>query len=145
MKKILVVSISLLTACSYGINESTSEIAYINNRCLSKNAWDSIISINSVDKIKDSIFLKALVDFKDVSFPVSLIYLSQEPKEIIGVTYSSVRYVFNPKIDSTMILDGHSAGLKEEEKKRIRNRVQKLIMEYQCEAGKKEALELMNY
>ena len=145
MKKILIVSISLLIACSYGVNESTSEIAYINNKCIAKNAWDSIISIHSVDKIKDSIFFKALVDFKDVSFPVSLIYLSQEPKEIIGVTYSSVRYVFNPKIDSTMILDGHSIVLKEEQKKRIRNRVQKLLMEYQCEAGKKEAIELMNY
>ena len=145
MKKILIVSISILTACGYGVNESTSEIANLSDRCLSKNAWDSIISIHSVDKIKDSIFLKALVDFKDVSFPVSLIYLSQEPKEIIGVDYSSVRYVFNPKIDITMILDGNSASLKKEQKKRIRNRVQKLLMEYQCEIGKKEAIELMNY
>ena len=145
MKKILFVSVSVLTACSYGVNGSTSEIADINNRCLSKNAWDSIISIHSVDKIRDSTFLKALHNFKNEPFPVSLIYLSQEPKEIIGVTYSSVRYVFNPKIDSNMILDGHSAILKEAEKNRIRNRVQKLLMEYQCEAGKKEALEQMNY
>jgi hypothetical protein len=43
-----------------------------------------------------------------------------------------------------MILDGLSAELKESEKKRILNRVQKLLMEYQCEEGKNESEKLIN-
>jgi len=146
MKRIFTINItmlSILTACNYGVNKKTTQIAYINNRCLSKFAWDSIKSNYSINNIKDSIFLNALVDFKNVSFPVSLIYINEEPSEIIGVDYSSIRYVFNPKI-SIQILDGLSPELEEEEKKRIRNRVQKLIMEYQCEEGQKEVQKLIN-
>jgi hypothetical protein len=130
-------------ACNYGVNEKTTQIAYINNRCLSKFGWDSIQAKYTVNNITDSAFLNALNDFKSVSFPVSLIYLSEEPAEIIGFDYSSIRYVFNPKIDSK-ILDGLSEELNEKEKKRIRKRVQKLLMEYQCEEGKQEARNLMD-
>lgn len=132
-----------LLRCDYGVNEKTTQIAYINNTCLQKNAWDSIISIYSTKKISDSIFSSAIADFKNVSFPVSIIYFEQEPKELIGFDYSSIRYVFNPLI-SHQILDGLSPELKVEEKKRIRNRIQKILVMYQCEAGKKEAEVLMS-
>jgi hypothetical protein len=124
--------------CGYGVNEKTSQIAYVNNTCLKKNAWDTILNIYSTNRITDSLFMDAVSDFKNVSFPVSLLYFDQEPKELIGVDYSSVRYVFNPLI-SNQILDGLSPELKEDEKKRIRNRVQKILMDYQCESGKNEA------
>jgi hypothetical protein len=146
MKKIFFINLLLLfifSSCYYGVNEKTSQIGWVDNTCQSKFAWDSILAKNPIGNIKDSLFLNALDNFKNVPYPVSLVYLSQEPKEIIGVTYSSVRYVFNPKIDSTMILDGLSAELKESEKKRILKRVQKLLMEYQCEEGKKESEKLV--
>jgi hypothetical protein len=146
MKKTLVISLLtlfIMSSCYYGVNEKTSQIAWLNNICQSNYAFDTIVAKNPVCKIKDSLFLNALVNFKDVTFPVSLIYLNQEPKEIIGFDYYSIRYVFNPKIDSTMNLDGLSPKLNDSEKKRIRNRVQKLIMEYQCDVGKKESEKLM--
>lgn len=133
---------SFIMSCSYSVNEKTTQIAYINNTCLKKNAWDTIGKIYSAQKITDSVFLDALSDFKNVSFPVSVIYFDQEPKELIGVDYSSIRYVFNPLL-SNQILNGLSPQLKEEEKKRLRNRVQKILMNYQCEDGKKEAEILM--
>ena len=147
MKLALYISIyfvcSCFIGCGYGINEKTTQIAYINNTCLKKNAWDTIINIYSTKKITDSLFLDAVSNFKNTSFPVSVIYFEQEPKELIGIDYSSIRYVFNPSI-SNQILDGLSPKLKEEEKKRIRNRIQKILMEYQCEEGKKEAEILMS-
>lgn len=131
------------TSCGYGVNDKTTQISYINNTCLKKNAWDTIINIYSSKKITDSIFMKALSNFKNTSFPVSVIYFEQGPKELIGFDYSSIRYVFNPLI-SNQILDGLSPKLNESEKKRIRNRVQKILLEYQCAEGKKEAEILMN-
>lgn len=131
-----------IMGCGYGVNEKTTQIAYINNTCLKKNAWDTIINIYSTKRVTDSLFLNALSSFKNVSFPVSVIYFEQDPKELIGVDYSSIRYVFNPSI-SNQILDGLSPQLKEEDKTRIRNRIQKILMEYQCEKGKKEAQILM--
>lgn len=132
-----------LIGCGYGVNDKTTQISYINNTCLKKNAWDTIIHIYSTKRITDSIFTNALSDFKNTSFPVSVIYFEQEPKELIGVDYSSIRYVFNPLI-SNQILDGLSPKLNESEKKRIRNRVQKILLEYQCSEGKKEAEILMS-
>jgi hypothetical protein len=87
--------------------------------------------------------MNALSNFKNTSFPVSVIYFEQGPKELIGVDYSSIRYVFNPLI-SNQILDGLSPKLNEVEKKRIRNRVQNILMEFQCAEGKKEAEILMS-
>jgi len=132
-----------LLACNYGVNEKTTHIAYINNTCLRNNAWDTIINIYSTENVTDSLFTEALTEFKKTSFPVSVIYFKQEPKELIGVDYSSIRYVFNPAIKN-QILNGLSPELKEEEKKRIRDRVQRVLMEFQCETGKKEAKILMS-
>ena len=139
---LIIIVIFGLFSCKYGVNEKTTHIAYINNTCLQKNAWDSIKSIYSTSMIGDTVFLEALSGFKQVSFPVSLIYFNEEPRELIGVEYSSIRYVFNPLI-SPQILDGLSPELKEAEKKRIRTRVQKILMNYQCEEGRKEAEILM--
>jgi hypothetical protein len=142
--KIFLLNIILFffVGCNYGINDKTTQISYINNTCFEEHAWDSIIADYPTSRIKDSLFLQALTDFKNVSFPVSVIYFEQEPRELIGFDYSSLRYVFNPAL-SRQILDGLSPELKEKEKKRIRNRVQTVIMKYQCEDGKKQSLELM--
>ena len=139
---LIIIVIAGLFSCKYGVNEKNTHIAYINNTCLQKNAWDSIESIYTTSVIRDTVFLEAMSGFKHVSFPVSLIYFNEEPRELIGVEYSSIRYVFNPLI-STQILDGLSPELKESEKKRIRHRVQKILMNYQCEEGRKETEILM--
>ncbi len=145
MKYINYLSIILIASsfgCKYGINEKTTQISYINNTCLQKDAWDSIKAKYSTKNIHDTIYLQALSDFKNVPFPVSVIYFDQEPKELVGVEYSVIRYVFNPKI-SDQILDGLSPELNNKEKKRLRNRVQQLLIPYQCEEGKEEAMVLM--
>src|SRR5574343_338444 len=94
--------------CGYGVNDKTTQISYINNTCLKKNAWDTIINIYSTKKITDSIFMKALSNFKNTSFPVSVIYFEQYPKELIGFDYSSIRYVFNPLIGNQILEDRKS-------------------------------------
>ncbi len=66
------------------------------------------------------------------------LFFQDEPKELIAVEYSTVRYVYNPKIRSE-ILDGLSPELSDEEQKRIRNRIQSLLISFQCMEGKDES------
>ena len=132
----------VIAGCYYGVNEKTTHISFLNTSCLEENAWDSIKIKYSANAIVNKEFVNAIADFRQMSFPVSVIYFSDEPKELIGVEYASIRYVFNPKI-SNQVLDGLSPDLSEDEKKRIRNRVQQLLMHYQCEEGRKESLEFM--
>ena len=135
----------ILTGCYYGVNSKTSEIGNLNTNCLDKNAWSKIYQTYSISNVEDSIYKYQVNDFKNMAFETDLLYFSNNPKEIIAVSteHYSVRYVFNSSI-SNQILDGLSLKLKEEEKKRIRNRVQKILMEYQCEIGKKESEILMS-
>lgn len=146
MKTFVAILVPLLfTGCYYGINSKTSEIGNLNTNCLDKDAWLIIYQKYSISNIDDSIYSFQVNDFKNMPFETDLLYFESNPKEIIAISkeHYSVRYVFNPSI-SSQILDGLSPKLKEEEKKRIRNRIQKVLMEYQCEAGKKEAELLMS-
>lgn len=143
IKYLFLLLISTTTGCYYGVNEKTSEIARLNDFCLKKGARDSIASKYSIKEVKDSVFVSAISDMNNQPFPVSIIYFSEGPKELLGLGhYPCVRYVFNPLI-SDQTLDGLSSELNEKEKKRIRNRVQKILMKYQCEDGKKESEILM--
>jgi hypothetical protein len=142
MKSYGYILILLILASCYGENEKTSRISYLNTNCISSNAWDDIKEKYSTESMVDSVWLKAVHAFEEKPFPTTVLYFKENPEELIGVEYSSVRYVYNPKIKD-QVLDGLSSDLSDKEQKRIRNRVQNILMEYQCEAGKKEALELM--
>jgi len=128
----------LLFSC-YGVNEKTSSIAPLNTECLSKVAWFKIKSRYSVKNIKDSKFIDALEDINNESFSTDVLYFKNKPEELIAIAtdHYSVRYVFNLNIDDN-ILNGFQ--LSEKEKKRIQKRIQFLLMEYQCEDGKKKSL-----
>ncbi len=133
----------LLQSC-YGINEKTSEICTLNTNCISSTAWNEISKEYSTNKIVRSEFIKKVEGFKNQTFSNEVLYFENNPEELIGVDNElySVRYVYNPKI-SNQILNGLSPQLNDVEKKRIRLRIQTLLMKYQCEEGKKESLNAM--
>jgi hypothetical protein len=70
------------------------------------------------------------------------LYFDNDPKEIIGCDYYSVRAVYNPEINDE-IVDGLSPQLKDDEQVRIRNRVQNALLKYQCSDGKSESQKSM--
>ena len=133
----------LLSSC-YGVNEKTSEIFNLNTTCLSKETWGNINKEYSINTLTDSVWLEKTREFKDQSFPTEVLYLSEEPQELVGIStdHYSVRYLYNPQI-SDQILNGLSPQLNNEERKRIGVRVQRLLMQYQCEKGKQESLKLI--
>lgn len=141
MKLIYLCFVAILLQSCYGINEKTSEISTLNTNCLSSNAWDEISREYSTDKIVSPKFIKKLEGFKNQTFSSEVLYFGKNPEELIGVDDElySIRYVYNPKI-SNQILNGLSPQLKDIEKKRIRKRIQTLLMKYQCEKGKAESL-----
>lgn len=137
--------ISLIVGC-YGINEKTSEIGDLNTDCLDKHAWEELLQKYNTENIEDTIFIEALKDLKLRTFQTEVFYFRDTyPKELIAVSedHYSVRYVFNPSI-SNRVLNGLSTELSEKEKKRIRNRIQLLLMDYQCKEGIKKSKELLN-
>ena len=135
----LLVIILLFQSCRYGINEKTSWICDLNTTCLNDDAWVKILQKYSTDSIKDNKLLEKLKDFKSLPFQTDVLYFRDEPIELIGFEYYGIRYIYNPKI-SNQILNGLSPQLNDKEKKRIHKRIQILLMEYQCEKGKKESL-----
>ncbi|MFT5820048.1 MAG: hypothetical protein ACI8ZM_001282 [Crocinitomix sp.] len=139
---IILLSISL-SGCHYGVNSKTSQIGNLNDKCLDKNAWKKITESHSITKIKDSTFSAKVDDVKNHFMkPEYILYFDEAPKEIIGCDYYSIRVVYNPNI-SSRTQNGLSPGLTDVEQVRIRNRVQKLLMEHQCPEGKLESIEWM--
>lgn len=149
MKNILSVVITcslllLLNRCFYGVNKETSEIGILNSTCLDDSAWENLTSKYSIQLIEDSIFSKGLIDVRNHFIkPAYILYFNEEPKEIIGCDYYSVRVVYNPSL-SEMVLSGLSPSLSDDEQIRIRNRVQQALTEFQCEKGKLESKEWMS-
>ena len=133
--------LSLLIGC-YGINSKTSQIGNLDDTCLDDDAWLELTEAHSVDSTTDTEFTSAIHRVRSHhTNPEYILYFNEEPKEVIGCDYYSVRAVFNPKL-SNRVLDGLSPKLSDEEQVRIRNRVQKALMDYQCEEGKKKSREL---
>ena len=111
--------------------------------CLDSLAWDKICMENSIDDIQDSTLISKIEDIKNHFIkPDYILFFDEEPKEIIGCDWHSIRVVYNEKIAS-QTLTGLSPLLGNKEQKRIRNRVFKEIMKYQCEEGQKETLAAM--
>ena len=135
---------SLLSGCYYAVNSETSQIGNLNDKCLDKNAWEKLTTTYSTDNIVDSNLIKRVNDVKNHFIkPKYILYFDTEPKEIIGCDYYSVRAVYNVNI-ADQVLSGLSPQLSDKEQIRIRNRVQKTLMEYQCEEGKLESKKWMN-
>jgi hypothetical protein len=129
----------------YGVNQKTSVIESLNTNCLDENTWGNIISEHTISNITDSIYLNAVESIQNRTFNTDLLFFNDDPVEIIAVSEDRyfIRYVFNPLL-SDQVLDGFSSELSEFEKRRVRNRVQSLLIKYQCPKGKKESLDLMN-
>lgn len=143
-KVLLAIIMLFLTSC-YGINEKSTEIGSLNTNCLDSLAWVKIAQSHSVEKITESLFLEQLSKFKIEPFETELFYFDVAPKEIIAVStdHYQVRYVYNPEI-AGQILDGLSPQLGEkEDRDRIRNRIQLLLMPYQCKEGRMKSVELL--
>ena len=144
LRIISILPILILSGC-YGVNEKTSEIGILNTTCLHDSAWTELTQQYSTDRISSDKFLEGLERVKNYTFkPDYILYFPSGPEEIIGCTYYAVRTVFNPEI-SNMAIGGVHNALKDEEQVRVRNRVQKLLMKYQCEKGKLESAEWLEW
>jgi len=111
--------------------------------CLDSLAWKKICQEYSTDSIKKPKLLSKLKDLKNHFIkPKYVLYFKNGPEEIIGCDWYSIRVVYNETI-ADQTLDGTDPLLGNDEQKRIRNRVFKEIMRYQCKEGKKETLEAM--
>ena len=145
LTRLIVASIFLLVmnGCYYGVNKETSEIANLDISCLDTTAWSSLCNKYNTNNIKDTSLLQGLQYVKEHFIePTYVLYFDQEPIEIVGCDYYSIRVVFKPNYKN-QALDGLSPQLTDQEQVRIRNRILKILMEYQCSEGKIKTEELM--
>ena len=138
---ILIITISLY-GC-YGVNSETSEVGSMSPSCIDSLAWKNICQKHSIASIKDPNLISRLEDVKNHFIkPDYILYFDEEPKEIIGCDWYSIRVVYNEKI-ADQLLTGLSPLLSNKEQKRIRNRVFAELIKYQCEEGKSEMMKAM--
>ena len=139
---LIIFTMLVLNSCQFA-NSETSEIGSMSPTCLDSLAWRKICQEYSIDSIKDPKLLSNLEDVKNHFIkPDYILYFKDGPEEIIGCDWYSIRVVYNEKI-ADQTLTGLDPLLGNDEQKRIRNRVLKEIMKYQCEEGKKETLKGM--
>ena len=133
----------VFNSCQFA-NSETSEIGSMSPSCFDSLAWKKICQQYSTDRIKNT---KLLSELKDVKYhfikPDYILYFKDGPEEIIGCDWYSIRVVYNETI-ADQTITGLDPLLSNDEQKRIRNRVLKEIMKYQCEVRKKETLEAMS-
>ena len=140
---LIILTMLVLNSCQFA-NSETSEIGSMSPTCLDSLAWKKICQEYSIDSIKDPKLLSKLEDVKNHFIkPDYILYFKNGPEEIIGCDWYSIRVVYNEKI-ADQTLTGLDPFLGNDEQKRIRNRVLKEIMKYQCEEGKKETLKEMS-
>ena len=139
---LLILTMFVFNSCQF-TNSETSEIGSFSPTCLHSLAWKKICAEYSTDSIKEPKLHSKLEDVKNHFIkPKYILYFKNEPEEIIGCDWYSIRVVYNEKI-ADQILTGLDPLLSNVEQKRIRNRIMKEIMKYQCEEGKKETLKEM--
>lgn len=124
------------------MNSESSQIGHLNSKGLEENAWKKITDLYSIENITDSNFIRRIDDVKNYFIKPKYIIYFDSPKEIIGCNYYSIRAVYNSNI-ADQGLNGLSPQLSDKEQVRIRNRVQKALMKYQCPEGKLESIEWM--
>ena len=139
---LILFAILALSGC-YGVNSETSEIGSMSPSCLDSLAWIKISQEHSIDSIKDPKLILRLEEVRNHFIkPEYILYFDDEPKEIIGCDWYSIRVVYNEKI-ADQLLTGLSPLLSNEEQKRIRNRVFSELIKYQCEEGKAKMMKAM--
>lgn len=138
---LLFFTVSIILSCSRQLltNKETSAVGSVYAECLDQSAWDTLFNRYSVNDINDTLFQEALIEMNNQRFSCRILYLQNDPVELIGISTEifAVRYVYSPKLSSE-ILNGFK--LSPSEKNRILNRVQKLLLEFQCKEGQKESL-----
>jgi hypothetical protein len=141
IKLYILFSAVCISSCSRQLltNKETSAVGSVYAECLDQNAWDTLFNRYSVNDINDTLFSEALIEMNNLYGGGIILYLQSDPVELIAISTGiySVRYIYNPKLSSE-ILNGFT--LIDSEKKRILNRVQRLLMEFQCEEGKEQSL-----
>ena len=143
MNRLFFILIAISLVGCYGVNSETSQIGNMNPTCLDSLAWKSMCEEHSIENITDSNLISRVEDIKNHFIkPDYILYFDEEPKEIIGCDWYSIRVVYNENI-ADQLLTGISPLLGNDDQKRIRNRVLAEIMKHQCEEGKKETLEAM--
>ncbi len=145
--KVALIIILVVYGCKphgYTVNKYSSSIGLLNTKCIKDSTFNQIQNKYSIDLIVDKEFNVGLKLFSEYYRPPEyLIYFNKEPKELVGFNSLAVKAVYNPSICTYEILNGNSVQLSDEEQMRIRNRVQEVIMEFQCLKGKKESEKLM--
>jgi hypothetical protein len=145
MERLFLLIVLLLSAgCNQLFtNAETSEIGSMSPSCLDSLAWGKLCREHSVDSVTHQALRIKLEDLKNHFIkPDYVLYFREEPEEIIGCDWYSIRVVYNRKI-ADQVLDGLDPLLGNDEQKRVRNRVLKEILKYQCTEGQKETLEEM--
>jgi hypothetical protein len=137
----LLITFLLLAECSCSdsiSNAETSQIGNLNGVCVETNVMKQLCQKFSVDSIKDSILLLKAKKIKEhFIHPEYVLYFAEEPIELVGCDFYSIRNVYSPKI-SEQVLDGLDMSLSNDEQVRIRNRVLKEYMMFQCDKGKNQ-------
>jgi hypothetical protein len=142
MKNHLYFLIIILTGC-YGVNSETSEIASMSPTCLDSLAWDKICKEHSIDSIKDPLLLSKVEEIRNHFIkPDYILYFKETPEELIGCNWYSIRVAYNKNI-SDHTVDGLSQSLGNKEQRRIRDRVYKELMKYQCDKGRNQMMKEM--
>lgn len=137
--------ILVIESCAppYRVNEEITLIGNLNTTCLEKNAWQEIANKYTTDSIKKPEFLSGLEEIQNHFLNLKyILYFPEGPEEIVGCNYYSARLAFNPEL-SNQSFSGMNHSISTKELTRIRNRIQKLLKEYQCKDGQMEADELM--
>lgn len=103
MKKIGLIyflALTILSSCDFHFaNSETSEIGSISPSCLDSLAWGKMCSEFSIDGIKNEKLLKRVDDIKNHFIkPDYILYFKDEPEEIIGCDWYSIRVAYNEKI-----------------------------------------------
>ncbi|MCH2235613.1 MAG: hypothetical protein MK078_15335 [Crocinitomicaceae bacterium] len=131
-------------SCINLVNEETSQIGNLDPMCLEDSAWTKICQEHSIEKISDPDYLMGLESINNHWLsPDYVLYFDEEPKEIIGCDWYGVRIVYNKNISSNT-LTGLSPQLGNDEQKRIRNRVMRELIKYQCAEGQLQMLSDMS-
>ena len=141
MKYIYLLFFPFLLGC-YGINKEGPSIAIFSPECLDSLAWESMCKEYPIDNIKNPDLLYQLEQIRANDAPKYILYFKEEPEEIIGCSGYSIDVAYNAEISSCSF-NGGSVLLSNYEQKRIRNRVFKAMLKYQCEQGKMQTLERM--
>ena len=148
MKSVIAIALhltvlSLIVGC-YGVNERTSAISSLDARCVDSTSWDAIYKTYCTDNIKDSLFMDKIKEIRKEPFETDVLYFEDGPEELIAISpeHYAIRYVYNPNI-SSKVLNGFSQELKESDKRRIRNRLYRMVMNYQCLEGKANSIKVM--